>query len=358
MSYSGEEARDMLMSLGQAGGRYRTAERLYRDRYPDRQHYSHNVFRRLYTRSSSGTLLPTHNRGQQILRTARINDAVIDIAAAISLEPHVSQRTLERESGLSLATINRIVRDQKLRPFHASMHQALQPGDPERRLNFCNWARDQIVATPDFFRSVLWSDEATFRSDNIINLHNQHYYAVENPHWMVEVDHQNVWSVNTWAGILDHHVIGPFFIEGNLNGEMYSDFLRDSLPELLLEAGVPQQLRQTCWYQHDGCPAHYALRSRDQLNIMFPGRWIGRGSPVCPWPPRSPDLTCLDFYVWGTIKDLVYLTRPTTQEDMMDRIMRAFDSISVEELENVQRSIPGRFESCINENGRHFEHKR
>ncbi|KAL1489114.1 hypothetical protein ABEB36_014058 [Hypothenemus hampei] len=37
----------------------------------------------------------------------------------------------------------------------------------------------------------------------------------------------------------------------------------------------------------------------------FPSRWTGRGS-IFPWPPRSPDLTCLDFYFWGRIKDLVY----------------------------------------------------
>ncbi|KAG8280851.1 hypothetical protein J6590_071732 [Homalodisca vitripennis] len=32
---------------------------------------------------------------------------------------------------------------------------------------------------------------------------------------------------------------------------------------------------------------------------------------------------CLDFYLWGRLKDLVYTTRPTTVEDMMQRIRNA-----------------------------------
>ena len=43
-------------------------------------------------------------------------------------------------------------------------------------------------------------------------------------------------------------------------------------------------------FQHDGCPAHFALQERGELDRMFPQRWIGRGSTV-HWPARSPDLT-------------------------------------------------------------------
>jgi hypothetical protein len=33
---------------------------------------------------------------------------------------------------------------------------------------------------------------------------------------------------------------------------------------------------------------------RNRLNHRVPGEWIGRGEPIL-WPPRSPDLTPLDF---------------------------------------------------------------
>ncbi|KZC14388.1 hypothetical protein WN55_07009 [Dufourea novaeangliae] len=69
------------------------------------------------------------------------------------------------------------------------------------------------------------------------------------------------------------------------------------------------------WLQHDGCPAHYARRVRDALNELYPNQWIGRGA-LLSWPPRSPDLTPLDFFLWGALKNAVYQEVPTTPENM------------------------------------------
>jgi hypothetical protein len=38
---------------------------------------------------------------------------------------------------------------------------------------------------------------------------------------------------------------------------------------------------------------------RDVLSNSYHDRWIGRGGPTA-WPPRSPDLNPLDFYLWRT----------------------------------------------------------
>lgn len=46
-------------------------------------------------------------------------------------------------------------------------------------------------------------------------------------------------------------------------------------------------------------------------------------------------LTCLDFYLCGRLKDLVYKTRPTTREDMIFRIQNALNSFSSAEMEAV-----------------------
>ncbi|KAJ4433406.1 hypothetical protein ANN_15665 [Periplaneta americana] len=49
---------------------------------------------------------------------------------------------------------------------------------------------------------------------------------------------------------------------------------------------------------------------------VFPGRRIGRTGPI-RWPPRSPDLTPLDFFFWGFIKDRVYATKPHTIPELV-----------------------------------------
>ncbi|GBP21873.1 hypothetical protein EVAR_6845_1 [Eumeta japonica] len=41
------------------------------------------------------------------------------------------------------------------------------------------------------------------------------------------------------------------------------------------------------------------------LNDVFVNNWIGRYGP-CRWPPRSPNLALLDFFLWGFIKYLVF----------------------------------------------------
>ncbi|GBN98620.1 hypothetical protein AVEN_272953-1 [Araneus ventricosus] len=57
--------------------------------------------------------------------------------------------------------------------------------------------------------------------------------------------------------------------------------------------------------QQDGAPPHYGNIVREFLDATFPQRWIGRGAAMA-WPPRSPDITPLDFYVWGYVKQHVY----------------------------------------------------
>ena len=100
----------------------------------------------------------------------------------------------------------------------------------------------------------------------------------------------------------------------------YIIFIRDILPEML--ENVPLQVRQRLWFQHDGAPAHFALDVREYLNNVFPNRWIGRGGPV-QWPPRSPDLTPMDFFIWGEMKCLVYETPIDTPEELVARVAEA-----------------------------------
>lgn len=200
---------------------------------------------------------------------------------------------------------------------------------------------------------VLFSDEATFVSTGEVNRHNMHYWSANNPHWMRTADHQRRWSLNVWCGILDNKIIGPHFFDGILNGQQYAEFIRETLPVLLED--VPIQALNTMWYQQDGAPPHYAIAARNVVNERFQERWIGRGGPVA-WPPRSPDLTPLDFFLWGAIKDKVYRSPPTTPEDMRERIRNACSSIGEDVLFRVQRAQVQRLRKCIEAGGQHFEH--
>lgn len=109
------------------------------------------------------------------------------------------------------------------------------------------------------------------------------------------------------------------------------------------------------WFMQDGCPAHFAMGVRQSVTAMFGPNWIGRGGPV-PWPARSPDLTVMDYYLWGRLKEIVYRTAPTTKDDMKDRIREACRRLSEEEVRHAVDNVSQRVERCLEAGGRHFEH--
>ena len=56
------------------------------------------------------------------------------------------------------------------------------------------------------------------------------------------------------------------------------------------------------WFQQDGATWHTLNLTIDLLRIVLENRIISRNSDV-NWPPRSSDLTPLDYFLWGAIKD-------------------------------------------------------
>lgn len=177
---------------------------------------------------------------------------------------------------------------------------------------------------------------------------------MENPRARKVCNYQERFSVNVWAGIVADVLVGPVFLPARLNGELYIHFLQEILPPLLEE--VPLTVRQRMWFQHDGCPAYFTRIVREFLNNTFPERWIGRGGPIA-WPPRSPDLTCLDFFLWGHLGTLVYATPVNDEEQLRNRILIAADTIRTSSgiFERIRRSMVRRSELCLQVNGGHFE---
>ena len=96
-------------------------------------------------------------------------------------------------------------------------------------------------------------------------------------------------------------------------------------------------------FQQDGAPPHWGLIVRNFLNETFPNRWIGRNDPT-PWPPRSPDITPLDFFLWGYVKDRVYRTPVRDVETLQSRIIEVLATVNEEMLENTWREIEYRLD--------------
>ncbi|GFY34182.1 DUF4817 domain-containing protein [Trichonephila clavipes] len=83
---------------------------------------------------------------------------------------------------------------------------------------------------------------------------------------------------------------------------------------------------QKLWFQQDGVTCHTARARIDLLKDTFGDRLISRFGPV-NWPPRSCDLTTLDYFLWGYVNSLVYADKPQTLDHLEDNIRRVIAKI-------------------------------
>ncbi|PSN52652.1 hypothetical protein C0J52_08821 [Blattella germanica] len=176
----------------------------------------------------------------------------------------------------------------------------MNENDQDRRMEYSEWFNNMVYNDEGFAEMIVWSDEAQFKLNGTVNRHNCIYWASENPN--VHVDKAvNLPGVNAWCGFSYRGLIGPFFFDGTVTGEVYFQKLQTSILPAIRDLYGDGRF----YFQQDGAPAHYHNRVREYLDENLPGRWIGRRGAV-EYPPRSPDLTPLDFYLWGTLKDVVY----------------------------------------------------
>ncbi|GFV98859.1 7SK snRNA methylphosphate capping enzyme [Trichonephila clavipes] len=91
------------------------------------------------------------------------------------------------------------------------------------------------------------------------------------------------------------------------------------------------------WFQQDGATCHTARATIDLLKDTFGDRLISRFRPV-NWPPKSCDLTPLDYFLWGYVKSLVYADKPQTLDHLEDNIRRVIADIRPQMLEKSSKT--------------------
>ncbi|GFU85638.1 transposable element Tc3 transposase [Trichonephila clavipes] len=156
---------------------------------------------------------------------------------------------------------------------------AIHKNDHQIRRRFVEWAQNEIAVVPDFQKRNLYSDEAHFWLNAYANKQNC-----------------RIWS------------------EAN--------------PQVYVETPLHQE-KLTVW-----CALWAARATIDLLKDTFGDRLISRFGPV-NWPPRSCDLTPLDYFLWGYVKSLVYADKPQTLDHLEDNIRRVIADIRPQMLENV-----------------------
>lgn len=301
-------------------------------------------------------------KGKSSGRPRVSNEDVERIRQSFTRSPQKSTRRAGRELNIPSTSVWRVLRRRlRFKPYRIQLLQALHEGDKVRRVQFCEFIQSQMTDDDeenddrDLVSRIVFSDEATFHLSGKVNRHNVRIWGTEQPHQIVQHERDSP-KVNVFCAISRNKVYGPFFFaENTVTGITYLDMLENYLfPQLETDSN-------DFIYQQDGAPPHWNLHVREFLNGRLPQRWIGRTGPndsaLSHWPQRSPDLTVCDFFLWGFVKDNVYIPPlPTTLVELKNRIRAAIESITQDMLAKVWDEFEYRLDICCVSKGGHIEH--
>ncbi|GFS71050.1 putative transposable element [Trichonephila clavipes] len=128
---------------------------------------------------------------------------------------------------------------------------------------------------------------------------------------------------------------------------------RNGVKITILVEGITEIEVRELWFQQDGATCHTVRATIDLLKDTFGDRLISRFGPV-NWPPRSCDLTPLDYFLWGYVKSLVYADKPQTLDHLEDNIRRVIADIRLQMLEKVIENWTSRLDYIRASRGSHM----
>lgn len=263
----------------------------------------------------------------------------------------IARRSVELQ--IPKTTIQNVLHKRlRLHAYKIQIRQQIKPTDRPMRAEFASFMLNGIDDNPNFLQRVLFTDEATFHINGSVNRYNCRIWGSQQPNEIQEYVRDSP-KLNVWCGLFHDQVIGPFFfVEKTITGLVYLDMLElFVLPQI---EQIEQQTGQRIIFMQDGAPPHYLREVRGALNACFPNGWIGRGAPIA-WPPRSPDLTPLDFFLWGYIKNIVYAEKIRDLDHLRERISAAILTVTPEMIARTWQEIDYRLDICRATNGAHIE---
>lgn len=265
--------------------------------------------------------------------------------------PRKSVRKIAASTGVKKTSVHKIIRKKlKFYPYKLQIIQQLKEDDYIKRLNYARVVLERF-STPTRLCNIFFSDEAHFHIGGYVNKQNMRYWSASNPK---EVHEKPLHSPKTtvWCAVSGNGIIGPYFFGRGetVNAQRYRAMLDNFfIPELHRHVGYNNRTH----FQQDGATAHTARDSMAKVRELFPGKLISRFGDIA-WPPRSPDLTPCDFFLWGYLKSRVYTNSPSTIEALQENIRREIAAISPELCKRVFANMRERLQECLRLEGRHL----
>ena len=328
----------------------KNAFRKLRDIYGRHNRPSESTIHRIVERfQRTGSV--ADDRVQNYSRSGRSQEHIDFVHKSVAEEPEMSISRRSQHVGLSESTTWRILhKDLSLKAYKIQITQELKPMDHAKRRAFVKWVQKQ---PRDFSQKIIFSDEAHFEIGGHVNKQNCRIWCEENPRIIHEKPLYPK-RVTVWCALWYGGVIGPYFFEDaagqavTVNGDRYREMITGFLWPELKNIDL-----EDMWFQQDGATSHFAKKTIELLKEKFNDRIISRNSGV-NWPPRSCDLTPLDYFLWGYLKSQVYRNNPQSIHDLKDGIIRMIGEIKPELCQHVIGDFNKRIDICGHAKGGHL----
>lgn len=351
-SYSGAHRAFCVRAYYQNANSIVTAQRLYRHNYRTRRAPGESSIRRwidMFENTGATIQIPNRNN----LRTVRDEETIEEVRLSIRQNPSLSVRKRSQQLQIKKSSLHVILKkDLRLKAYKIQLVQELKPTDYLNRVTFVQEMMNRFRN----FNNILFSDEANFHLNGHVNKQNCRYWAPDNP----KLKHQRPLhspKLIVWAAMSARGLIGPYFFEDErersvtVNSDRYCHMLRDFLASRLQEF---DGFNSRTWFQQDGATCHTSNESMAAVTELFANKVISRRGTI-EWPPRSPDLSPLDYYLWGYLKSVVYENKPTTLMALKQNITTEMAAISRATCQGVINNLRSRFEECLQREGRHLD---
>ena len=191
-----------------------------------------------------------------------------------------------------------------LHTYKFQLTQELKVNDHRQCCLFADWASDYLEEDPNFGRKIIFSEEVHFwmltstvaiYGTMPIHMRFTRWQCIHKSYCLVQIlGRLHYWSILFWKLRWWGHHCQWRALQNNDNRFLLSQIERYGCRFHVVPAGW-------CYGPHSG-------RRNGLLHERFQAMVISRRSDM-NWPPRSCNLTTLDFFLWGFLKSQDYVNK-------------------------------------------------
>lgn len=293
--------------------------------------------RKIFLKISNGGSPENGKRTGRKRKTTEHQDRLI--VREVRKNPKVTSEELKENLNLpiSITQIKKRINEQGLNGRVSRAKPLISKKNKTKRFN---WAQDYKDNPPEFWNSIIWSDESKFMLVN--NARRKFVWrkkgeAFKSCNLKPTVKYGGG-SVMVWGCFSSNGVGKICFIDGKMNGQMYVEILKDNLIESASILGKVDNFI----FQQDNDPKHTSAAATK----FFAENRI----PVLPWPAQSPDMNPIE-HLWQYLDDKISKSQRNNLNNFKNAIIETWNSIPSDYLEKLVSSMANRLNELYNAKG-------